>query len=565
MLLYNARIYTLDPNRPTATAIIIDRERILAVGDGLAQDSILQSSCDLGGRVIIPGLTDAHIHLQSYALSLQKVDCETPTRAECLRRVAERVRRTPVGEWILGHGWNQNEWDEPLTPASSPKMGEGGTVVPEGNFPSAADLDAISLHHPIYLTAKSLHAAWANNAALKIAGITAQTPNPAEGHILRAMDGNPSGILLENAMSLVARLLPQPSVDRIAEAIKAAQPRLWQVGLTAVHDFDRQTCFAALQILHSRGELGLRVVKSIPLEDLPFAVGLGLRSGFGDDLLRIGSVKAFADGALGPHTAAMFQPYEGESTNRGMLLLDGEALFDQGRLAVENGLSLAVHAIGDRANHEVLAGFAQLRDFERSIQNPQSASRNLLRHRIEHVQLIHPDDDHRLAESGIIASMQPIHAPSDMLMADRFWGDRAANAYAWRTLLKHGTRLAFGSDAPVESPNPFWGLHAAVTRQRSNGSPGAQGWYPAQRLSIEEALHGFTAGAAYAANMECRLGKLAPGYLADLLVLDTDPFTCTAEQLRQIHPVATMVAGEWKWSAECGTVVPVNTHSSPMV
>ena len=248
-----------------------------------------------------------------------------------------------------------------------------------------------------------------------------------------------------------------------------------------------------------------------------------------------------------------------------MLLLDGEALFDQGRLAFENGLSLAVHAIGDRANHEVLAGFAQLRDFERSIQNPQSASRNLLRHRIEHVQLIHPDDDHRLAESGIIASMQPIHAPSDMLMADRFWGDRAANAYVWRTLLKHGTRLAFGSDAPVESPNPFWGLHAAVTRQRSNGSPGAQGWYPAQRLSIEEALHGFTVGAAYAANMECRLGKLAPGYLAYLLVLDTDPFTCTAEQLRQIHPLATMVAGEWKWSAECGTVVPVNTHSSPMV
>jgi hypothetical protein len=285
----------------------------------------------------------------------------------------------------------------------------------------------------------------------------------------------------------------------------------------------------------------LRVIKSIPLEDLTHAVELGLRSGFGDDFLRIGSVKIFADGALGPHTAAMLQPFENEPENRGMLMMDAEELYEHGRLAVENGLSLAVHAIGDRANHEVLNAFAQIRQHE-VVKLP-------LRHRIEHVQIIHPDDAPRLAAMGVIASMQPVHATSDMLMADRYWGMRSALAYGWRTQLNNGAILAFGSDAPVEVPNPFWGLHAAVTRQRPDGSPGPEGWYPVQRLSLIEALQAYTGGAAYAAGMEDRLGKLAPGYLADLLILDHDPFNCSPEEIRDIHPLATMVGGEWVWEA----------------
>jgi hypothetical protein len=316
---------------------------------------------------------------------------------------------------------------------------------------------------------------------------------------------------------------------------------LWQIGLTGAHDFDRRLCFAALQVLHERGELSLRITKSLPLEDLEHAIALGLRTGFGDDLLRIGSIKAFADGALGPRTAAMLQPYEGEPDNRGMLLLDAEELFEHGRSAVQNGLSLAVHAIGDRANHEVLNALTQLRAVERQL----SPERPALRHRIEHVQIIHPDDAGRLVQAGIIASMQPIHATSDYLMADRYWGERSASAYAWRTMLEHDTPLAFGSDAPVESPNPFWGLHAAVTRQRPDGSPGTQGWYPEQRLSVIEALQGFTTGAAYAAGMEDRLGMLASGFLADLLVLDTDPFTSQPEALMDIRPLGTMVEGQW--------------------
>jgi predicted amidohydrolase YtcJ len=304
----------------------------------------------------------------------------------------------------------------------------------------------------------------------------------------------------------------------------------------------------ALQSLQQRGELHLRVLKGIPLPDLQYAVGLGLRSGFGDDMLRIGGVKAFMDGALGPQTAAMIQPFAGgletgQENSRGMLFMDAEELFEHGRLAAQSGLPLAVHAIGDRANHEVLEAFGHLRRFEQENQITSLGGR--LRHRIEHVQLLHPDDAGKLADLSVTASMQPIHASSDMLMADRYWGERAAYSYAWKLPLEHGANLAFGSDAPVESPNPFWGLHAAVTRRRKDGSPGPQGWIPAQRIGLQAALLAYTQGAAYAAGMEDRLGKLVPDYLADLIVLDQDPFELEADELFKLKPSATMVSGEW--------------------
>jgi hypothetical protein len=239
----------------------------------------------------------------------------------------------------------------------------------------------------------------------------------------------------------------------------------------------------------------------------------------------------------------MFQPYEGNPTNQGMLMLDAEELCERGRTAVQAGLSLAVHAIGDRANHEVLAGYAQLRDFEKTL---PGYSGSLLRHRIEHVQVLHPDDVNSLAALGVVASMQPLHATSDMHMADHHWGARAALSYAWRTQLNAGATLAFGSDAPVESPNPWLGIHAAVTRCRPDGNPGPEGWYPEQRLSVYEALCGFTQGPAYAAGMEKHQGRLAPGFDADLIVLNQDPFTCPPESLYLIQPQRTMVAGEWQ-------------------
>ncbi|MCE9644749.1 MAG: amidohydrolase [Chloroflexi bacterium] len=523
-LIHNARIYPLDGSVKMASAILLDGGRILAVGEMQDLELLAHGRLDkedMNGRTILPGLTDAHIHIQHYALSLARIDCETKSRQECLERVAERVRKARPGEWILGHGWNHNEWSL------------------DGKWPTAGDLDAIAPNNPVYLTVKSLHAAWANNAALKLANVTDDTPDPKNGAIQRDASGRATGILLETAMQLVADVIPEPSLSTIETAIEKAQPILWKMGLTGIHDFDRRDAFMALQNLHAAGKLKLRVNKNLPVESVQQANDLGLRTGFGNDWLWIGSVKAFMDGALGPHTAAMFQPYLGDGENRGILNMDGEELFELCRKAADVGLSMTVHAIGDRANHEVLNAYQQLRNYEK-----EKGLRHL-RHRIEHVQILHPDDAPRLAQLNVIASMQPIHAPSDMSAADRFWGERSALAYAWRTQLDHGAPLAFGSDAPIESPNPFLGLHAAVTRRRTDGSPSADGWYPEQKLTLTEALSAYTVGAAYAANAENRLGKLAPNHLADLIVLDQDIFSLDPDELLDMHASATMINGEW--------------------
>jgi predicted amidohydrolase YtcJ len=327
--------------------------------------------------------------------------------------------------------------------------------------------------------------------------------------------------------------------------MRTALNQLHSMGLTGVHDFDPSQCFTVLQILHANHELKMRVTKGFHLENLPQVIELGLRTGFGDDYLRIGSLKLFADGALGPHTAAMLEPYDDAVSNSGMLMLDKDQLFDYGRQAVEHGISLAVHAIGDQANRSVLNAYEQLREYEAGL---PVFSPSKLRHRIEHVQVIHPDDLPRFAALDIIASMQPIHATSDMLMADRCWGKRSAYAYAWRSLLNQRAKLTFGSDAPVESPNPFWGIHAAVTRRRMDGSPSPDGWYPQQRLRVDEAIQGFTVGAAYAGGVESGVGMLSPGYLADLLILNEDPYTCDPQELWTIKPLATILGGEWVFS-----------------
>ncbi|MBI5353528.1 MAG: amidohydrolase [Chloroflexi bacterium] len=523
-LLYNANIYTLDGSKPKASAILIAGGRIIAMGEKDQLEPLAHGKVekqDMGGKTILPGLTDAHLHIQHYALFLGKIDCETKTKAECLRRVAERVKNAKPGEWILGHGWNHNEWSI------------------NGELPTATELDALASNNPVYLTAKSLHAAWANTAAMNLANITSDTPNPKDGVIQRDGAGRATGALLESAMAVVGDIVPEPSIDEIAKAIEAAQPVLWKIGLTGIHDFDRRQAFMALQQLHSQGKLKLRVNKNLPLDSLNNAYELGLRTGFGDEWLWIGSVKGFMDGALGPHTAAMFQPYIGDEENRGILNMDGEELFEHCRHAADVGLSMTVHAIGDRANHEVLNAYEQLRKYETQKGLPH------LRHRIEHVQILHPDDAPRLAQLNVVASMQPIHAPSDMTTADRFWGGRSALAYAWRTQLNHGAPLAFGSDAPVESPNPFWGLHAAVTRRKADGSSPAEGWYPEQKLTMAEALSAYTAGAAYAANAEHRLGKLSENYLADLIVLEQDIFSVDLDELLTMNSIATMINGEW--------------------
>ncbi len=525
-ILYNANLYTLDPHQPRATALAVRDGQILAVGAD-APVRALAEPCtrqvDVQGRAVLPGLTDAHLHFDWYAFGLQDVAAETDTLAACLERVAAKAQATPPGAWLQGYGWNHNTW------------GRGGA------FPTAADLDRAAPAHPVFLQAKSGHAAWVNSAALHAAGLSAETADPPGGQLVRDAQGRPTGILLEAAMDLVRRCLPERTAAELADAMAPAQARAWQVGLTGVHDFDGPRSLAAWQQLRERGQLGLRVVKQVPGQYLSQALDLGLRSGFGDDWLRLGQVKVFMDGALGPRTAALFEPYAGEPDNRGLALLDKEELHDLARRAAAGGLALSVHAIGDRANHDVLDVFEALRRAAPGGAPP-------LRHRIEHVQLLHPADYPRLGALGVVASMQPLHATSDMVMADAYWGPRCSGAYAWRTQLSAGAVLAFGSDCPVENFNPFWGLHAAVTRRRADGAPHPEGWYGEQRLSVEEAVRAFTQGAAYAGHLEDRLGRLAPGYLADLIVIDRDIFTVDPMAIRDTQVLGTMVGGAWKYT-----------------
>lgn len=524
LVIYNARVFTNHPAEPEVSALAIQNGTVIALGrdaESLGRRETNLTRIDLAGNVVWPGLVDSHFHLEHYALSLDRVNCETESREICLQSVGERALQTPQGQWIRGHGWNQNLW--------------------KGGFGNAKILDKAASRHPVYLTAKSLHAGWANSMALRLAGISKDTPDPEDGKIERDRQGNPTGILFETAMKLVEKAIPEPSDEQVSEAIAKALPTLWRLGLTGIHDFDGRRCFSTLQILRGANRLKLRVVKSIPLENLPHAAALGLKTGFGDEFLRIGSVKLFADGALGPQTAAMLQPYRGTTGRMGMLFLDAEEIFEHGCEAARSGLSLAVHAIGDRANHEVLNAFQQLRAFEASQKLPA------LRHRIEHLQILNPADLDRAADLNIVASVQPIHATSDMDIAGLYWGERSANAYAFSSLQKSGAVLCFGSDAPVESPNPFWGIHAAVTRRRHNGQPGEEGWYPEQKITLQQALAGYTTGPAYAAGLEKRQGRLAPGYCADLIVLKKNPFAVDPAELIELQPTATMVAGEWVW------------------
>jgi hypothetical protein len=527
-ILFNAHIYTLNPTQPHVSALAIQRGRIVAAGDddairALGGPSIVQVNS--GGRPIIPGLVDAHIHWEGVARALYSVNVfEVATKAEALRRVAERVRRTPPGQWITGFGWSQVYW-------------------PDQTFPTAADLDAVAPDHPVYLTAKSGHAAWVNSAALRAAGIGPHTPDPAGGSFQRDVSGAPTGLLLEDpAMLMVWCSIPTPSPDQIAEWMSEAQSLAWAAGLTGLHDYDNPICMVALQRLREQDRLGLRVVKQINAPWINHAHELGIRSGFGDDWLRIGSLKIFADGALGPRTAHMIEPFENEPDNYGIVVTDKEEMFDLVRRASAAGMSSAIHAIGDRAVHDVLDVFEAVRAEEAA----QNIPRPVRRHRIEHVQLIHPHDAHRLGALDVIASMQPIHATSDWEMAERHWGARARWSYNWRAQIEAGARLAFGSDSPVEPFEPFKGIFAAVTRRRPDGSPGPDGWFPGGRLDVDTALRGFTQGPAYAAGMEHDLGTLAPGFLADLLVLDRDPYLIAPDDLLAVQVVGTMIDGQWK-------------------
>ncbi len=531
-ILYNGHIRTLDDRLDDAhsvvSALAISGERVVATGSddeirALAETGTIQQ--DLNGRHIVPGMTDAHIHWQMLTQMLQNVQLyNLPSRQAALDRVAERAQKTPPGEWIVGMGWLQDDWDD-------------------RRFPTAHDLDAVAPDHPVYLVARSGHSAWVNSLALRMGGVDASTPDPESGGIRREESGAPSGILFEGtAMSLVERNIPEPTVEELATLMKVTQTRAFSLGITGIHDFDDQECFTALQIMRERGDLGLRVLKNFNKKYLDAVLETGLRRGFGDDWIRIGSLKIFADGAIGPRTAAMIAPYDGEPENYGIVVTDKEEMVELVSRASAAGFASTIHAIGDRAVHDVLDVYEQVRREEAG----RGEARATRRHRIEHVQIVHPDDVDRLAQLSVIASMQPIHATSDYPVADRYWGARTPYSYNPRLQLDRGVVVAFGSDSPVEPMGSLIGIHAAVTRQRADGSP-AGGWNPAARLTVDEALRGYTLGPAYAAGMEDRLGRLAPGYLADMVALDRDLYSIPPAEILDAQVVSTMVGGLWRW------------------
>jgi predicted amidohydrolase YtcJ len=534
LVLFNGIIHTMDPAAPVASAAAIRSGRIVFVGGDedarAALDTLPRGSTpefvNLERRCVLPGLTDAHLHFRWYAESLDAVDAETPTLEQALERVAEKARRAEPGAWVTGSGWNHNVW-----------AGQTGA----GGFPTRQHLDRVAPRSPVALKAKSGHAMWVNSLALERAGISAATPDPAGGKIVResAADGRtPSGILLENALALVQAAIPAPTVRDLACVMKQAQAALHRVGLVGIHDYDGVLAFQALQEMEASGGLTLRVVKGVPRELLDQAIALGLRTGFGGERISAGALKMFADGALGPQTAWMLEPYEGaRDSGCGIPTLSEDQMTEDIRRANAAGISCAVHAIGDAACRAVLNAC------ERAASSVAVPARDAPRNRLEHAQLLHPDDLPRLARLGVIASMQPLHATSDMLIADRHWGARCDGAYAWRSLLQSGALLAFGSDCPVEIPDPLAGIHAAVTRRRADGGPGPEGWRPEQKLTVEEAVRAYTVGAAYAAGREREVGRIAPGMLADLTVLDRDIFAIEPHAIRETRASATVVDG----------------------
>lgn len=530
LALVNGTVITVDPTRPRATAVGIRDGQIVAVGTDADVRAALPGvvMLDLRGRTAVPGFVDAHLHLLAYSYGLSEVNLYgAGTIADAVARVAVVAARLPAGAWLQGRGWRRND-------------------LSERRVPTAADLNAAVADRPVVLSSHDGHSIWCNSVALAIAGIDARTPDPPGGRLERDAAGQPTGVLYETAESLVTRHVPASTAAEDDAALRVGMTALAARGHTGVHNFtgtssdiDRRRALGALQRARAAGTLTLRVYQMVSCDDLDALIAVGVRTGLGDDWLRIGHLKVFADGALGSRTAWMVEPYADQPDNTGVPIYpaaDLRAIIERGARV---GLAPSVHAIGDRANHEVLNIFEAGR---REGWLPPA-----LRPRLEHAQVLLPADIPRLARLNVIASMQPIHCTSDMVAADENWGERSRTAYAWNSLLEHGTALAFGSDAPVEEPDVIAGLHAAATRQRAGGYP-AGGWYPAECIRIEEALWAYTMGAATAAGQEDRLGSLTPGKLGDVTVLSADPTRLDGPDLLGLQIECTIVGGRVVYS-----------------
>lgn len=524
LIITNARIYTVDPQQPGAEAVACAAGRILAVGSNdeiLALATAQTERIDAAGRLVLPGFTDAHIHFLQVAIRRQQLNLfGVDSLEEVLARVETAVSQLAPGQWLQGWGWDENLWD--------------------GVQPHRALLDRIAPKTPVVLARMDMHTWWVNSAALAIAGVTSETPTPPESSIEKDSDGAPSGILREwNAIALVEKHIPRPDDSALLSWMQDAMREMHRLGITGVHDQrvenEGTRSFRLWQTLRRQGDLRLRVHMHIAADFLPHAARLGMQPGFGDDRLWIGHAKAFADGTMGSRTASMLQPFTDAPDNVGLIVTPTEELWQIAMQASQAGFPLSVHAIGDRAVREVLDVMHE------HLSLPDAGL--TLPHRVEHVQLIHPDDLPRLRHPQIVASMQPVHLLTDWPTADRVWGSRARYAYAFRSLLNHGALLAFGSDAPVAPPDPMLGIYAAVSRQDTEGRP-ETGWYADERLTVAEAIYGYTMAPAIVAGKQAVQGSITPGKWADMIILSQDLFTVQPEAILDTQVDVTVFAGE---------------------
>lgn len=478
---------------------------------------------NLEGGTLLPGFTDAHLHLLRYGLFRTQVDlggCRS--LAEVLARLQAAAARQPAGTWILGHSWLHDQW-------------------PEGRMPNAADLDAVAPDHPVLLARGCLHIAVANSRALAAAGVGPGTPDPAGGQIDRLPGGGPTGVLREQAIGLVQAVVPQPTPAQQEEALRLAAAELVRLGITQVQTDDmRDTggpegAVNLYRRVTGPDQVPLRVTLVIAYEYLQEIRLLGMGPRWGDEWLRTGHVKLFADGSLGGRTAALAAPYADDPTALGMLIHSPEELAARVSMIHRLGLQAGVHAIGDAAMEALLNAVAAAQ-----AANPELQGR---RHRAIHCQITNPRQIRRLKELGMVADIQPVFLHTDgHFYIERVGPDRAATAYAWASMAREGVAACAGSDAPVEHPNPLLGLHAAVTRRDRKGYP-PEGWYPGERLTVGQALELYTRGAAYATFEEHLRGDLTPGKAADLVVLDRDPFAVAPEELADLQVVRTVTGG----------------------
>jgi predicted amidohydrolase YtcJ len=541
----NGKIYTMNTRNTVAEALAVLDDRIVGVGpqEYIQRKFNAKNTIDLNGRTVLPGLIDAHCHLYGLGLVRLTIDLvETNSENEAIEKVAQRVTTSSIGQWIRGRGWDQNKWQTKLLPIHE-------------------SLDRVAQNNPVYLTRVDGHACWVNKRAMEIAGISKQMIDPPDGKIVRDVHGEPTGVFVDGAMELIHKFLPEPNNQEMHEAIRVAVKECASFGLTSVHEMgvdwqqielykkmikEENFSLRIYAAVDGSGELWDRMKKE------------GKVVGYGKNKLTVRAMKLYLDGALGSHGAALIDPYSDDLSNRGLTVISEENLQKMVEESQENGFQVCTHAIGDRANHIVLNVYESVLKKSKLLDS---------RLRIEHAQVLAPEDIPRFKILGIIPSMQPVYCTSDMYWAEaRLGSKRIRSAYVWRSLLNTGVFIPGGSDFPIESPNPFLGIYAACTRQDLNGRPRnsddvrsffqlsndglvdttafKDGWYFFERMTREEAIRSFTTWAAYAAFEEKLKGSLESGKLADFIIISNDIFTCPLNAIPAIQVESTILGGK---------------------